>query len=662
MNMRSPAAAAIVGIVLTLAACQGETPQPSGAQPTGAQPSGAQPSESAVAGSPVATFSGQLAPTRTLAGMRSDVAATTLASTIIDAPDIDTAYTATADALARAGIRIETPEHVLVEPVAPAAATSMWPRQVLAAAIEGQNRRYVDRISASDVGVVLSAMGWSFPAQSPSSGDGWVAFLRAWLSDAQASPDDPTSFAPLFVAEMIRLGDGVQLADATTAEIHFGLLELLVLTAAFERGSTATAIAPAIYRPFADGYARLTAAGPCDATLERYGMPPNDSLVNQAAPEWMKKKAVSTVFDLASESVKNAIKAIKFFEKIWRAAAFYFYSFVRVEASDKRLHKPNEDDPEIHTTFTAKTGVDPDAFKEWVKDNGGPNGVRELNDDTRCAEALGMPSLTDVGDVADDIENWIVDWEVIEGMPEHAELAVTCGSAPTSVCNKFDRFSTLGMKLRRTGSSVGEADLFVRIKEEQKSVHTPGAIEREVPVSVRAKIDASSMPSISPGNLTSPVGLIGPGLETIAGLIQSSFKPSSKATVIVTYHEAVGWVLNDAGGFVGTKCDGVGGEWLISRVVEQGFLLTTATYRFVIDEKTLAGTFKYELVQVVPQSGQTLLTQRAAGTASIKLGSDGAVTMTQNATTGTSVASGFRADFDLEQSAWSWVPAGAACG
>jgi hypothetical protein len=372
--------------------------------------------------------------------------------------------------------------------------------------------------------------------------------------------------------------------------------------------------------------------------------------------------AVSPVFDLASESVKNAIKAIKFFEKIWRAAAFYFYSFVRVEASDQRLHKPNEDDPEIHTTFTAKTGVDPDAFKEWVKDNGGPNGVRELNDDTRCAEALGMPSLTDVGDVADDIENWIVDWEVIEGMPEHAELAVTCGSAPTSVCNKFDRFSTLGMKLRRTGSSVGEADLFVRIKEEKKSVHTPGAIELEVPVSVRAKIDASSMPSISPGNLTSPVGLIGPGLETIAGLIQSSFKPSSKATVIVTYHEAVGWVLNDAGGFVGTKCDGVGGEWLISRVVEQGFLLTTATYRFVIDEKTLAGTFKYELVQVVPQSGQTLLTQRAAGTASIKLGSDGAVTMTQNATTGTSVASGFRADFDLEQSAWSWVPAGAACG
>ena len=411
-----------------------------------------------------------------------------------------------------------------------------------------------------------------------------------------------------------------------------------MLSAGFQRLDTSTAaIALAVAHPASEaGFPLGAAAGPCDSVLERYGIAPDAGLVDAQPPAWMQKGAVG-LLGLSSKAAKLAMKAVKAFQKIWRAAAFYFYSFVRVEASDKRLHKPNEDDPEIHTTFTAKTGVDPDAFKGWVKDNGGPNGVRELNDDTRCAEALGMPSLTDVGDVAEDVENWMVDWEVIDGMPEHAELATTCGSTPTSTCNRFDRSSTLGMKLRRTGASVAEADLFVRVKEERKSDHAKGAVEHEVPVSVRAKVDASSMPSISPLNLTNPAGLIGPGLETIAGLVQSSFKPSSEATVIVTYHQPVGWVLDDADALTGTKCGSLGGDWVMTESVDQISIRSTTTFTATIDETTLAGTYRFEATQVVIQSGQMLLAQQATGAARLQLESDGSVIIFTDDATGTTV-------------------------
>lgn len=639
-------AVAALALAFTLAGCISISP--SSPDATSAGPS--QPASDATPAPPAAATSDastESLPTRSLQAANAESAAVELAALIVDAPDIASAYAATADALARAGVRIETTHHVFVEPVAPAARSSMWPRQVLAAAIEAQNRRFVDRISADDAGTMLVAMGWPLATDGGSAGDGWLAFLRAWLADAHANPDDATSFAPIFAAEMIRLGDGVDLAQARTAEVHFGLLELLVIAAGFERfdGSSATMSALAVVAPgndFAAG--RLAVEGPCDATLERYGIAPPQG-PGSDAPEWMRSQAVSLVIDQTGGAASVVLTAIGHFQKIWRAAAFYFYSFVRVEASDKRLHKPNENEPFIHTTFTAKTGVDPEAFKGWVKDNGGPNGVREMNDDLRCAESLGIPRLTDVGDLAADVENWIVDWEVIEGMPEHAELAELCGTAPTSVCNRFDRYSTLGMKLRRTGPSIAEVDLFVRIKEEKESDHSPGAVEHEVPVSVRAKVDSSTMPSISPGDLTSPTGLIGPGLETIAGLIQSSFKPSSKATLIVTFHEAAGWVAKDAGGLAkwyGLKCDGLGGEWLLTggwdmdpmHLFDPAGTNAPPHNSVVIDEDTLQGTYVHD------ETFKTELgpaTATATAGASVALQADGSVIMTLAATTMTVV-------------------------
>jgi len=285
-----------------------------------------------------------------------------------------------------------------------------------------------------------------------------------------------------------------------------------------------------------------------------------------------------------------------------------------------------------------------------------------MNDDLRCAESLGIPRLTDVGDLAADVENWIVDWEVIEGMPEHAELAELCGTAPTSVCNRFDRYSTLGMKLRRTGPSIAEVDLFVRIKEEKESDHSPGAVEHEVPVSVRAKVDASTMPSISPGDLTSPTGLIGPGLETIAGLVQSSFKPSSKATFMVTYHKPSNWITeSDAATskWYGAKCDGLDGEWLIG-----GELSTSGgeafTFRAQMDGQTLQGTYKFEgIVEVQVPPG--VVTKTGTGRASIEVQADGSVTMILGAlqVTSTGVFSGYTDSVTLTLPGWEfiWAPA-----
>jgi len=623
-------AIAALALAFTLAGCTSISPSSPDASSSGPP----QPASDATPSPPAAAASGastESLPTRSLQAANAESAAVELAALIVDAPDIASAYAATADALARAGVRIETTHHVFVEPVAPAARSSMWPRQVLAAAIEAQNRRFVDRISADDAGTMLVAMGWPLATDGGSAGDGWLAFLRAWLADAHANPDDATSFAPIFAAEMIRLGDGVDLAQARTAEVHFGLLELLVISAAFERTTpVARTFEFAVAHPSMDSMpAMLAVEGPCDATMERYGIAPAGGPASDA-PEWMRNQAVALVLGQAGDAVGLALTTFSHFQKIWRAAAFYFYSFVRVENTDKpSIHKPNEEEPEAFSIFTAKTGLDPEAFKDWVRDHGGPNGVREMNDDLRCAESLGIPRLTDVGSLADDVENWIVDWEVLEGMPEHAELARLCGFT-TGPCNRFDRESTLGMKLRRTGPSVAEAELFVRIKEEKQSDHGPGVTEKQVPVSVRAKVDSSTMPSISPGDLTSPTGMIGPGLETIAGLIQSSFKPSSKATLIVTFHEPGAWNTNARAtliGIRGVKCGGLGGDWTIEGTENLGPALHVVTTVVVsIDGETLEGTFHLHTVMTV--TGEGVETHDSRGAARVVLNEDGSVTMT----------------------------------
>ena len=564
--------------------------------------------------------------TRTLAAANGADAATQLATAIVDAASLDAAYIATADAIARAGIRIETTTHVFVEPVSPAAGTSMWPRQVLVAALEAQARRHVYRISAGDAGTILAAMGWAVPGAPGDPGESWLAVLRAWLADAKASPDDPTSFAPLFAAEMIRLGDGVDLATAPAGAVRFGLLELLVLTAGFERGDAATAtVELAVARPRT--HLQLGGAapeGPCDATLERYGIPPGTTIVPGQPPAWMQQQAVG-VLGLSSAAAKTVMKAAKWFSKIWRAAAFYFYSFVRVENTDKRIHKVNEDEPDAYAAFTAKAGVDPDAFKAWVRDNGGPNGVREMNDDIRCTEALGLPSLTDVGDVADDAENWIVEWTKVEGFNEFAEQAETCGTGGTR-CNRFDRHQgALGMKLRRSGGSVAEATFWVKIAPEKRDDHGPGATEHEGPVTMRAAVDSSRMPSISPANLTSPAGLIGPGLETIAGLIQSTFKPSSQTTLMVTYH-APGQLVTeskvDPVSWYGERCHPDDPEWLVRGVTKGGGYEEQWLYNATIDLKTLQGTYKYEAIGL-PSGG--ILTKNGSGRASISMKGDSVI-------------------------------------
>ncbi len=78
--------------------------------------------------------------------------------------------------------------------------------------------------------------------------------------------------------------------------------------------------------------------------------------------------------------------------------------------------------------------------------------------------------------------------------------------------------------------------------------------------------------------------------------------------------------------FKGIKCDSAGGDWTVQGEQDiQGQVRYTTLWNITIDEKSLAGTYKYESIQVV---GSSLTTGNSNGTATVVLGDDGSATMT----------------------------------
>ena len=92
--------------------------------------------------------------------------------------------------------------------------------------------------------------------------------------------------------------------------------------------------------------------------------------------------------------------------------------------------------------------------------------------------------------------------------------------------------------------------------------------------------------------------------------------------------KATGWTTtatDPLGSTTGTKCGGLGGDWLIQGTQLVGILTVKIKVVVTINETTLEGTFDFHKDQV---GGGTVTTHQSNGKARVVLNEDGSVTMT----------------------------------
>ncbi|HEX6164133.1 MAG TPA: hypothetical protein VFZ31_12255 [Vicinamibacterales bacterium] len=390
------------------------------------------------------------------------------------------------------------------------------------------------------------------------NGERLMQLLQAWVTNAAAAPNDPRSFTPLFLAEMAlrqdppidllgtqfsRLGRDPSIAVdlrglPRSGRLRLTLLEIQLMSAAFLRIPDASASLQPSAWPSGIGrllpaYVVSAQATPCSDLMQNaekvgkmlggdLGGAAYTGVVGAGTGAALDKAIQSAIGEAAAENFGKVMDALNLASKIARLVSFYSDTQVSVAADEPFVHKPLGVNK--YVAFEATAGVSDEDLAEYQR---ALEKVSQQDRATRdCLEAAGMPKFTNLGDLAKEAEQWLVDWRIVEGSPQHSYF-----SMPPNV---FYLPGRQAMKLIRKSDSSASAVFVVDILPE-KEHH--GKIVR-AHVTVRASVDAAQAPSL--GTLLNPItgvlGLVESLVELGAGWFQYMNQPKAYRTVEVDYH------------------------------------------------------------------------------------------------------------------------------
>lgn len=416
------------------------------------------------------------------------------------------------------------------------------------------------------------------------NGERLMQMLGMWVRNAAANPNDPRNFTPLFLAEMARLqdspvdllgtprsrigrGDGAPVdlrGGPRASRLRLTLLEIQLMAAAFLRpGTPSSALNDLPFTPMPRydvvraSYAPVSQSGPCSDLMKQVGELGRKiagdlggagatGIVGSAAGDALDKLIESGIGEAAAENLGNVLDAFGMVAKIGKLVSFYGDTQVSVTGEPRSIHKPiggNE-----YAAFHATAGVSDKDLEEYER------ALKDLSQSDRatrdCLEAAGMPRMSNIGDLAKEAEEWLVEWKLVEGSPEHAYWSR--GPNESDLVVKGTRQA---MRLKRSGASSATAAFVVDILPEQK--HN-GEIVRAY-VTARASVDAAGMPSIGTilNPLTGLLGLVDALVELGAGWFQFMNQPKAYGTIEVEYHCPKPTIFYEDGKPIG---DGSGGN------------------------------------------------------------------------------------------------------
>lgn len=384
----------------------------------------------------------------------------------------------------------------------------------------------------------------------PVQGERLMAMLGDWVRAAAADPDNPESFTPLFLAEMARLQDApvdllgsryarpgrgegpeVDLRGAPRAQqLRWTLLELELFAAAFDRGAGDRRRQAGVGQRLADALLPTAhAASPCGdfkEWLDKQAGGAGDAASTVAGlgtGRAIDAAAGAAMSSATKEAFGKAMSALGMVAKLAKLAAFYRDEQATVTPDPVSVHKPTGDMKLVW--FTARAGISKEDWDEYQEAMGEATKIDRSARD--CMDMMGLPRFADAVDVANDAENWFIEWRLSDGGGDHVYYNLRA--------SKFDLPGRLAMKMKRESETTAVAKLGVDIRPERE--HS-GKVVRAY-ATAEARVDAAGMPSpfsMIAGIFGGPAGLADAVLELLTGWYQAMNMPKAYGTMEIEYH------------------------------------------------------------------------------------------------------------------------------
>ncbi len=333
-------------------------------------------------------------------------AVTDAVNAIAGAPTLTDAIAATQAALAQGGVSTVDGSTVLTPGSAPAATAYVPSLFIADMALEAWKRKDVATLTATQLGQMFADFGMPVP-DGKTSGQVVLEALAAWTNAALAKPDEPAAFAILFIAASNQLQSPRANLSLTTQDpdlVRFSLLDLELLSAAIDRVSTSDP------KPVAG-------PGSCSVLTDTYGQWEGTIKTGTgAASDFLLDHFLEHVGGKAtSAAIGGALSVIKLATKVWKMAQVVRYGTMLLTLDTASpTKKPRPSAAKKFGALTATAGVDAKSYDEFQKWNSA-QGQSTLNEINTCLDYLGMPTKTDITDVAKDASNWRVSWEITKG-------------------------------------------------------------------------------------------------------------------------------------------------------------------------------------------------------------------------------------------------------
>lgn len=458
-----------------------------------------------------------------------------VARRIVKASTLEDAVTATREAITRGGLTVTDFQGTVQRPVGKPSPFVVLPPEAVLLAYEARQHATQSRLTLDELGNMLSDFGWPFHGEAM-PGDQLMRIIATWVREARKNPEDPVNFTPLFLADMGRRQiPAVDLANDSTdpGEVRLGFLELQLFAAALTRGLGKPVkigridATPVILASYGTG----AGVGVCDGAKEWF----NGTLVGGLTGEYGAwgvgealerglKRAGLTVLEAAFGPVTDAAEAVM---KIVRLAELYGSIQLDIDyASETPAERPGPGEDK-YAAVIARAGVNAQDYEQYQKSLKSNQLVGSVRN---CLETLGLPTWSDLGEVASDADKWRIQWTLGRGSPKHALHA--------REHNDWAVYGQRKIQLKRASPTSGEAKYTFKLTPEALAGHPGHRLRSEVEVT--AQLDMVTAPAISTITdiLQDPViGRIKSSVELGVGAFKVFVTPEAHLFVPIVYHE-----------------------------------------------------------------------------------------------------------------------------
>jgi hypothetical protein len=462
------------------------------------------------------------------AGAATPKEAKRFAERIVTTSDLPEAVDATRAVLARGGVGTKAGRRFVVRPRGKAATVSVTDLETLNLAVEARERETRSRLTLAQYARMLKDFG--FPFRRGDAGPQMRKVLRVWVAQARRHPRDPQSFAPLFVAEMAKLQQpaiDIRRGRYDPGDLHLSLLETELMSAAFLRFEkrprrAAVGAAQAGSKACSDFKKALEARNPF---LGRGVSFASEYLAGQVLERALAELLREGTADERGDRAGKLSNAASIALKIQKLVAYY--SSVKLAVIPQQPAVTAHESVAIGEQFGALAGYPPEDIEAYRKelDKIDRLSLREQGLARDCFAALGLPLLTNLDDLAGEVDSYRLSWTFQQERPGTAR--VNAGRT-RALGYGFPR-----TKLQPVGTSEGRAILAIDI------LPGPGG-RKSRRIGACADLDASQQPGIKTfaAAVQGGLGLADSIAELGAGWLQAVATPTTCNAMDVHYVDA----------------------------------------------------------------------------------------------------------------------------